>query len=71
MYLKEELKCKYIAVKLKGFRYYVWFDNNNVEFKPTGFIGRGGWGKDGSMTNVECEYSQIEGYIHSEDLQYV
>jgi hypothetical protein len=69
--MKDEiLNRKYIAVKPKGFDYYIWFEQEKVIQDLVYFIGRNGWGKNGAFTNLKCRSSEIESFIYSDELQY-
>ena len=62
---------KYLAIKIKSFNHWIWFKKENVaEDSITGFSGKGGWGKDGAMTDVSIPINLIEGRIESNELQY-
>jgi len=68
--MDEKLKRKYIAVKPKGFKYYIWFKTDKISEYVGTFIGKDGWGKNGALTSIECHPSQIESTIYSDELQY-
>ena len=70
MILDEKLKEEYIAVKPKGFGYYIWFDTSKVTEDLGCFIGTAGWGNGGALTNLKCQSSEIESVIYSSELQY-
>lgn len=61
---------KYIAIKIKNFNYWIWFDKRNVQEDSSTFIGTGGWGRDGEITDVNIPLNMIEGRIESNNLQY-
>lgn len=60
----------YIAIKPKGFKYYIWFKTDNVSTINNQFIGKDGWGVNGVLTNIVCNESEIDSYISSEIAQY-
>ncbi len=66
---QETIKA-YIAVKLKGFQYWVWFKDENVTELNHTFVGKEGWGKGGTLTNIDVSQDLIEGIITSQELQY-
>lgn len=68
--MDESLNRKYIAVKPKGFKYYIWFKTAEVIHDLGCFIGKNGWGKDGALTNIKCNASEIDSFIYSDELQY-
>ena len=65
-----EEKSEYIAVKIKGFRHYIWFERKKVSEGGGKFVGLDGWGKDGHNTTIEVSAHEIEGKIFSNNLQY-
>lgn len=68
--MDKKLFKKYIAVKPKGFNYYIWFITEQVECDSGFFIGQNGWGKNGSNTSIKCNENEIVSYIYSDELQY-
>lgn len=69
--MTDKTKLKYIAVKPKGFAYYIWFETEKVSTENYKFIGVDGWGRNGAVTSIECKDSEIDSYIYSNELQYV
>ena len=61
---------KYIAVKVKGIAYWLWFNTKKVKRANHEFVGKDGWGKGGTLTNITVPEDEIIGEIHSDDLQY-
>lgn len=70
-FIMDTLLKKYTAIKLKGFNYYVWFETEKTINELSVFIGKEGWGKGGTLTNIKCSSNQIESYIYSDELQYL
>lgn len=68
--MNKDLLCEFIAIKPKGFRYYIWFYQSKVTSENGVFIGKGGWGKGGANTNIQCRDTEIESTIYSDTLQY-
>ncbi len=68
--MDKSLQRKYVAIKPKGFAYYIWFKTENVIYDLGCFIGKDGWGKDGALTNIKCSGTEIDSYIYSDELQY-
>lgn len=68
--MDEKLLKKYIAIKPKGFPYYLWFKTDDVIQDLGCFIGKDGWGLGGAATSIKCTASEIESYIYSDKLQY-
>lgn len=64
-------KNKCIAIKVKGFEYYIWFYSEKVSVDDSCiFHGSSGWGNGGAMTNIDVNLDEITGVIYSSDLQY-
>ena len=61
---------KYIAIKVKGFDHWIWFENQAVQEKDGMFNGSDGWGKGGAETSIEVPTSEIVARIYSNELQY-
>jgi len=61
---------KYIAIKVKGVTHWLWFKTEKVERINHKFIGKDGWGKGGTLTNITVSEDEIIGELHSENLQY-
>ena len=59
---------KYTAIKLRGFDYWIWFETIKIQFNEQ-VIGKEGWGKNGSLTEIDIERDQVEGKITSNTLQ--
>lgn len=65
------MKTKYIAIKVKGFHHYIWFERAKTSIKKGIFIGEAGWGDEGEFTNIKVKKSDITGEIESNKLQYL
>jgi hypothetical protein len=61
---------EYIAVKVKGLDFFIWFQIKDVTIEDGLFIGTSGWGKDRCATNLECKQADIVATIHSSELQF-
>lgn len=61
---------QYVAIKVSGMDHWLWFERAQTEEKDGVFIGKGGWGKHGSFTEIEVNSSEITGRISSDTLQY-
>lgn len=61
---------KYIAIKVRGIRYWLWFNIKKVKRDSYTFIGKDGWGKGGAYTNITVPEDEIIGELYSDDLQY-
>ena len=68
--LKDELVREYIAIKVKGLNYYLWFKTKEITFENGRFSGTGGWGDSGTYTNIECDTCEIISIIYSDSPQY-
>ena len=68
--MDKELLRAYVAIKPKGFSYYIWFKTEKVIVDLGCFIGTEGWGHGGALTSIKCKESEIESYIYSDNLQY-
>lgn len=66
------MKLKYIALKLKGFKYWIWFQTKDLHYENYEWESMGdGWGKDGARTTIyRISDNLIEGRIYSDELQY-
>ena len=60
----------YIAVKVKGLDFFIWFESKKVTIENGIFIGTSGLGKDKCKTNLECRQVDIIATIHSSSLQF-
>lgn len=60
----------YIAIKVRDFDYWLWFEESNVKEDSGIFVGKKGWGKGGHYTEIEIPISEIIGKMRSEVLQY-
>ncbi len=61
---------EYMAIKVKGFKHWLWFSISNV-FEENGiFEGKGGWGERGSLTEITVHESEIIGRMNSDKPQY-
>lgn len=61
---------EYIAIKIRDFNHWVWFEKKHVQEDSSTFIGKQGWGKDGALTEVSIPKRMIEGRIESKEPQY-
>lgn len=61
---------KYIAIKVKHFNYWIWFEISKTSKENCCFIGKKGWGKGGAYTSININENNIEGEINSDTLQY-
>ena len=61
---------KYVAIKIKGFDHYIWFQKSKTIRENGNFIGIEGWGKRGAFTEITIAESEIIGEIKSAELQY-
>lgn len=64
---------KYIALKIKGFHFWVWFEvaKGTKTEKPGKFIGRDGWGDKGhGILRLEIDENEIIGEMICETLDY-
>lgn len=60
----------YIAVKVKGLDFFIWFESKKVTIENGIFIGTSGLGKDRHNTNLECSQFEIIATIYSSGLQF-
>lgn len=60
-----EQGSKYIAIKLVGLNYYIWFERENTQEKDGVFRGADGWGRNKDEIDVEIQSTQIEGRLYS------
>lgn len=63
-------KMKYVAIKVKGLKDWLWFEKTRVLEENCRFIGKKGWGNDGALTEIDISEDEIVGRIESESLQY-
>lgn len=63
-------ELKYIAYKIKGFDYFIWFKHEDQIITSGILIGCNGWGKNGELTSLKCNEDLIEAIIKSDILQY-
>ena len=68
--MKTPEETKYISVKPKGLDYFIWFETSKTFASLGCFVGKNGWGKNGSKINLKCYEKDIEAYIYSDELQY-
>jgi len=61
---------KYIAIKVRGMDHWLWFKREMANISNGQFVGKEGWGKDGSLTEIKVSESLIEGLIDSETLDF-
>lgn len=63
----------YVAYKIQGFHFWVWFEKEKVVDTGVGgdIVGREGWGSGGArVVRLEVLRSLIEGTMESDVLQY-
>jgi hypothetical protein len=60
----------YVAVKVKGFNHFIWFERFNIVDDGIFFCGVNGWAQGGALTHLNCESSAIEARIESDTLQH-
>lgn len=64
---------KYIAIKVKGLDFWLWFENDpehysNEQGKITGIKG---WGRNGNyIESFSCDSSEVVAAMYSEALSY-
>lgn len=61
---------KYMAIRVKGFDYWLWFATEDTSVESGTFTGKGGWGNGGAFTEIEVSTSDITGRISSDMPQY-
>lgn len=61
---------KYIAIKVRGLNYWLWFEADKTKLEDGEFFGEYGWGKDGAKTSISVSSFEITGKIYSDELQY-
>jgi len=61
---------KYLAIKVQGLNYWIWFETSKVKEENGNFEGKGGWGKEGAFTEITVPLTLIEGRIYSDALRY-
>ena len=62
---------KYRAIKLIGFKFWIWFEADKITTDDSGaVIGKGGWGKGGAHIDLDTHDSLIESNIYSDELQF-
>jgi len=64
------MKKKYIAIKVKGYDHWLWFEKPNVRYVGGKFIGEKGWGKHGTYIDVNISESDITSKIESTGLSF-
>lgn len=69
--IDKSFKEKYIAIKPKGFSYFIWFEKEKTIIESGLFEGKNGWGRGGEHTSIKCNESEIMAVIYSEGLQYL
>lgn len=67
----DDVKCKYVAILVKGCNYWLWFETAKVKVEDGIFNGRAGWGKDGVFTDINIDTDLIVGTMESDTLNYV
>lgn len=68
--LPTTFKEKYVAIKLHALWPWLWFDTTKVTEKNGTFVGKGGWGRGGALTEVSIDTRLIVGRVESDTLQY-
>lgn len=61
---------KYIAFKLEGLSFWVWFDQKKVTRSSDRVVAKDGWGKEGDATNINVPLDLIQAEMESEVLGY-
>ncbi len=67
--MDKELMLEYIAIRVTGLDYFIWFETAKTKIDTLTFVGKSGWGKGRKYTNIECKVSDIEALIHSKEIQ--
>jgi len=63
---------KYLAIKVDGFKHWLWFDRKKVVRGNATFEGEEGWGDGGALINsITVDENLIRGEIESDTLQYI
>jgi recombinational DNA repair ATPase RecF len=60
---------RFVGIKVKSLKYWIWFKTSEVEETDTMFTGKNGWGKDNALTNISVLQSEIEARISSDNIQ--
>jgi hypothetical protein len=68
--MKNEKNLKYMAIKVKGIKHWLWFETEKVTRDSNNFTGRDGWGKGGNLTDISVHENDIIGEMYSEAPQY-
>lgn len=63
-------KAKYVAIKVAGLDFWLWFATEHVKEDSGKFIGNEGWGVRGALSCCGVNFDQIEGRLYSEELVY-
>ena len=70
MTIDENNTKPFVAILVKGFDTYIWFEKEQIKSKSGSFDAIGGWGQGGSSTSLTARYEDIRGIIYSDRLQY-
>ena len=62
---------KYVAIKLKDFDHWIWFEKEKTTEALGCFCGTDGWGKGGARTSIKVKSDTIVGMLDSDELQYI
>ncbi len=62
---------KYIAFRIKGLKYWIWFEQYKVHFENGQYECKEGWGKNGAyIERAEFNPEDILGKMITKELQY-
>lgn len=61
---------KYLAIKVEGLDFWLWFQKEAVSEENGVFKGDCGWGKNGAATSITINTNKITGRIKTNTLQY-
>lgn len=62
---------KYIAIKIRGLKNFIWFQKSKTKVKEGLFNGKEGWGEGGALTEIkDLNTELIDCFIYSDALQY-
>jgi len=67
---KGDVELKYIAIKLSGYKSFIWFKKECVTDDLVTFTGKYGWGANGALVNIKCNSNEILSTIESDTLSY-
>ena len=67
---KENDMNKFVALKIDGLKYWVWFEIEKVKEADGRVVGKSGWGKNGEFTEIDVPDGMIKARIYSRTLAY-